>query len=81
LLDLGGKEMRILGATILISGICVAAGYLLYWFFSDVADTIPGPLKFAIVAAAIGFILLLLSAVRDRRKASKEEEQLKEVKR
>jgi membrane protein implicated in regulation of membrane protease activity len=73
--------MRKLGAILLIGGIGVAAGYLLYWFFSAVAESIPTPLKVAIVAAAIGLLLLVLSIIRDRLKASKEEEAFREVQR
>ena len=73
--------MRKLGAILLTGGICVAAGYLLYWFFSAVAESIPTPLKVAIVAAAIGLLLLILSIIRDRLKASKEEETFREVQR
>jgi len=73
--------MRKLGALLLISGIGVAAGYLLYWFFSAVAESMPVPLKVAVAAAAIGLLLLILSVIRDRLKASKEEEELKGVQR
>lgn len=73
--------MRKLGAVLLIGGIGVASGYLLYWFFAAVADFIPIALKVAIAIAAIGFILLLASIFRDRCKASEEEQKLKEVER
>ena len=73
--------MRKLGALLLIGGIGVAIVYLLYWFFSAVAESIPMPLKVAIAAAAIGLLLLILSIIRDRLKASKEEETFKEVQR
>jgi len=72
--------MRLLGAFLLVCGFLVAIGYLLYWFFSAVAESLPLPLKIAIVAAAIGFLLLLISIGRERYKASKEEE-FKEVER
>lgn len=73
--------MRKLGAFLLIGGIGIAGGYLLYWFFSAVAESTPLPLKIAIVAGAIGLLLLLLSIIRERQKASKEEEDFKEVQR
>jgi membrane protein implicated in regulation of membrane protease activity len=66
--------MLLLGAFLLIAGCVVGIGYLLYWFFSAVADVIPLPLKVAIAAAAIGLLLLLASIVRDRLKASKAED-------
>jgi len=72
--------MRLLGAFLLVCGFLVAIGYLLYWFFSAVAESLPLPLKIAIVAAAIGFLLLLISIGRERYKASKGEE-FKEVER
>jgi membrane protein implicated in regulation of membrane protease activity len=73
--------MRILGAILLTLGAGVAVGYLLYWFFSAVADFIPLPLKIAIAAAAVGLILLILSIVRERCRSSEEEEKIKEVRR
>ena len=72
--------MRLLGAFLVVCGSLVAIGYLLYWFFSEVAESIPLPLKIAIAAAAIGFLLLLISIGRERYKAYKEEE-FKEVER
>ena len=72
--------MRVLGAFLLACGSLVAIGYLLYLFFSEVAESIPLPLKIAIAAAAIGLLLLLISIGRERYKASKEEE-FKEVER
>ncbi|MGB2582819.1 MAG: hypothetical protein WBC89_01540 [Dehalococcoidia bacterium] len=72
--------MRVLGAFLLVCGFVVAIGYLLYWFFSAVAESIPMPLKVAIVAAAIGLLLLFISIGRERYKASKKEE-FKEVER
>jgi hypothetical protein len=50
-------------------------------FFCAVADFIPIPLKVAIGAAALGLLLLILSIIRERRKASKDEESLREVQR
>jgi membrane protein implicated in regulation of membrane protease activity len=81
LLDLGGNKMRKMGAVLLIGGACIAAVYLLYWFFSAVADSIPVALKVAIAAAAIGVVLLFLSIIRERQRSTKEERQLKEVER
>lgn len=72
--------MRVLGAFLLVCGLVVAIGYLLYWFFSAVAESIPMPLKVAIVAAAIGLLLLFISIGRERYKAYKKEE-FKEVER
>ncbi len=72
--------MRALGAFLLVCGSLVAIGYLLYLFFSEVAESIPLPLKIAIAAAVIGLRLLLMSIGRERYKASKEEE-FKEVER
>jgi len=72
--------MRALGAFLVVSGSLVAIGYLLYWFFSEVAESIPLPLKIAIGAAAIGLLLLLMSIGRERYRASKGEE-FKEVER
>ena len=66
--------MRALGAFLLICGCGVAAGYLLYWFFSEVAESIPVPLKVAIAAVVIGLLLLLISIGWERYKTSKEEE-------
>jgi uncharacterized membrane protein YjjB (DUF3815 family) len=73
--------MKILGAFLLICGLGIALGYLLYWFFCAVADFIPIPLKVAIGAAAVGLLLLIFSIIRERRKASKDEESLREVQR
>jgi len=73
--------MRKTGAVLLIGGAGVAVVYLLYWFFSAVADYIPIALKVAIAAAAIGLLLLFLSIIRERQRSSKEERQLKEVER
>lgn len=73
--------MRILGAVLLVLGAGVAVAYLLYWFFSAVADFIPIPLRIAIAAAVVGLILLVLSIVRERYKSSEEEEKIKEVRR
>lgn len=67
-----------LGALLLIGGAAVAAGYLIYWLATE---SMPGPLKGAIIAAAIGFLLLLLAVIRDRLKPSAEEDKLKEVER
>ncbi|MGB2884243.1 MAG: hypothetical protein WBC47_01500 [Dehalococcoidia bacterium] len=72
--------MRVLGAFLLVCGFVVAIGYLLDWFFSAVAESSPMPLKVAIVAAAIGLLLLFISIGRERYKASKKEE-FKEVER
>jgi len=72
--------MRLLGAFLLACGSLLGIGYLIYWFFSEVAESIPLPLKIAIAAAAIGFLLLLISIGRERYKASKKEE-FKEVER
>lgn len=72
--------MRVLGAFLLVCGLVVAIGYLLYWFFSAVAESIPMPLKVAIVAAATGLLLLFISIGRERYKAYKKEE-FKEVER
>jgi len=72
--------MRALGAFMVVSGSLVAIGYLLYWIFTAVAESIPLPLKIASGAAAIGLLLLLISIGRERYKASKEEE-FKEVER
>lgn len=72
--------MRVLGAFLLVCGLVVAIGYLFYWFFSAVAESIPMPLKVAIVAAAIGLLLLFISIGRERYKAYKKEE-FKEVER
>jgi len=72
--------MRVLGAFLLVCGSVVAIVYLLYWFFSAVAESIPLPLKIAIGAAAIGLLLLLISIGRERYRAYKEEE-FKEVER
>ena len=72
--------MRVLGAFLVVCGSLVAIGYLLYLFFSEVAESIPLPLKIAIAAAVIGLLLLLMSIGRERYKASKEEE-FKEVER
>jgi len=72
--------MRVLGAFLLVCGFVVAIGYWLYWFFSAIAESIPMPLKVAIVAAAIGLLLLFISIGRERYKASKKEE-FKEVER
>ena len=72
--------MRVLGAFLVVCASLVAIGYLLYWIFTAVAESIPLPLKIASGAAAIGFFLLLLSIGRERYRASKEEE-FKEVER
>ena len=72
--------MRALGAFMVVSGSLVAMGYLLYWIFTAVAESIPLPLKIAIGVAVIGFFLLLISIGRERYRASKEEE-FKEVER
>jgi len=69
-----------LGAALLIVGISIAAGYLIYWFVAEALTSMPGPLKAAVIAAAIGFLLLLLAVIRDRLKPSKEEDELKGVK-
>ncbi|UCC60847.1 MAG: hypothetical protein JSV02_03225 [Dehalococcoidia bacterium] len=73
--------MRKLGALLLIGGIAVATVYLLYWFFSAVAEDMPVALKVAVALAATGLLLLILSIIRERLKASKEEEGLKGVER
>jgi len=41
----------------------------------------PGPVKGAIIAIAVGLLVLLLAVIRDRLKPSPEEEKLKEVER
>jgi hypothetical protein len=73
-------DMVKLGAALLVVGISIAAGYLIYWFVAEAVESMPGPLKGAVIAAAIGFLLLLLAVIRDRLKSSKEEEELKGVK-
>lgn len=65
--------MRVLGAFLMICGGGIAVGYLFYWFFSEVADSIPMPLRIAIAAVVIGLLLLLISIGWERYKASKEE--------
>ena len=72
--------MRVLGTFLLVCGSLVAVGYLLYWIFTAVAESMPLPLKIASGAAAMGFFLLLISIGRERYRASKEEE-FKEVER
>jgi hypothetical protein len=67
-----------LGAALLISGISVAAGYGIYELATE---SLPGPLKGAIIAIALGFLVLLIAVIRDRLRPSREEEQLKEVER
>jgi len=73
--------MRVLGTLLLIGCIIVAVVYLLYWFFTTGAESLPTALKVATVAAAIGVLLLILSIIRERLQPSKEEEDLKEVQR
>ncbi len=72
------SDMVKLGAVLLIGGISIAVGYLIYWLATE---SMPGPLKGAIIAVAIGFLVLLLAVIRDRLRPSKEEEKLKEVER
>jgi len=68
-----GWGIRLLGALLLICGCVIAGGYSLYWFFIEVAESIPLALKVAIAAAAVGLLLLLISIGRERYKASREE--------
>lgn len=63
-----------LGAALLLAGLGIGAGYVIYWFFSVAYDAIPFPLKIAIVAVGIGIVLLLLSILRDRYIASRRED-------
>ncbi len=67
-----------LGAVLLIGGISVGAGYLIYHLATV---SMAGPLKGAIIAIALGLLVLLLAVTRDRPKPSDEEERLKEVER
>ena len=67
-----------LGALLLIGSAAVAAGYLIYWLATE---SMPGPVKGAIIAIAVGLLVLLLAVIRDRLKPSHEEEKLKEVER
>lgn len=67
-----------LGAALLIGGISVGAGYLIYHLATE---SMAGPLKGAIIAIAVGLLVLLLAVIRDRLKPSPEEERLKEVER
>ncbi|MBE0479582.1 MAG: hypothetical protein IBX68_01235 [Dehalococcoidia bacterium] len=72
--------MRIIGAFLLIAGGVTALGSILYWFVTAIIDFLPLVLKAAIVAAIVGFVLLMVSLIRERVRASKTEE-FKEVER
>jgi hypothetical protein len=66
--------MLLAGAALILLGAGIGLGYLLYWVFGVAYESIPVPLRIAIVAVGIGVILLLLFIMRDRYRASKEED-------
>lgn len=65
--------MRKIGGILLGIGLGILAGWGLYRFFRYALPALPLPVKIAIAAIAIGFIILLTSLVRERRRASREE--------
>ena len=65
--------MRKTGGILLGIGLGILAGWGLYRFFRYALPALPLPVKIAIAAIAIGFIILLTSLVRERRRASREE--------
>ncbi len=66
--------LRKLGAILAIIGVSTGIGYVLYWVFGVAYDTIPTPLKVAIVCVGLGFVILLTSILRERMAASREED-------
>lgn len=66
--------MLLLGSAFVLIGAGIGLGYLLYWVFGVAYDTIPLPLRIAVIAVGTGVVLLLLFVMRDRYKASKDED-------
>ncbi|MEE8470587.1 MAG: hypothetical protein V3S51_04585 [Dehalococcoidia bacterium] len=66
--------MQKVGASLALVGLGIGAGYVLYWVFGVAYDAIPFPLKIAIIAVGLGLIVLLLSVMRERHAASKDED-------
>ena len=72
--------MRKIGGILLAIGLSILIGWGLYWFFNLAFRSLPLPVKIAIAALAVGLIILLVSLVWERHRASKEEkEKFKEV--
>ena len=67
--------MRKIGGILLAVGLCILVGWGLYWFFGLAFLSFPLPVKIAIVAIAVGLIILLTSLGRERYRASKEEKE------
>lgn len=66
--------MLLLGSAFVLIGAGIGLGYLLYWVFGVAYDTIPLPLRIAVIAVGTGVVLLLLFIMRDRYRASKDED-------
>lgn len=66
--------MQKIGAILALLGFGIGAGYVIYWVFGVAYDTIPFPLKIAIIAVGLGLIILLLSIIRERHAASRDED-------
>jgi len=58
------KSIQLLGVALLILGIIILSGYGLYLFAT--AEGVPLVITVAIVVIVLGFIILLLSLVRER---------------
>jgi ABC-type antimicrobial peptide transport system permease subunit len=72
--------MRKIGGILLGVGLGILAGWGLYQLFGRAFPSLPLPVKIAIVAIAIGLIILLASLGWERYRVSKEEERkFKEV--
>jgi multisubunit Na+/H+ antiporter MnhC subunit len=67
--------MQKLGIYLLLAGIIVAVGYGIYCFFAFAFQSMPIALKIAIVAVGVGLLFILASLIKERVKASKEEEE------
>jgi hypothetical protein len=72
--------LRKIGGILLAIGLGVLLGWGLYWFLRLAFLSLPLPVKTAIVAIAVGLIILLASLGWERYRSSKEEkDKFKEV--
>ena len=63
--------MAKLGILLVVGGVLVGIGWLIYYWFS--AALVPLPLKIIVAVVAFGLVLLVLSVARDRIRAAKQE--------
>ena len=63
--------MKILGFCLVIVGILVVVGYMFYYFITT--SDLPLPIRVAVPAVVVGFLILLASVGIDRYRATHKE--------